>query len=167
MVFILVIEGMDNTGKSTLALKFKNEFNFEIKHSPGKSFSWGWVKKEINRCELIIYDRFPLISEQVYGPVLRGENRIFSNLGDYWLSQFQQKEPLIIYCRPPAGVISDFSGNEEQMKGVERHLLNLIKQYDKVISRLKYEGGWKIIKFDYTQNHGKSIMGEVRKWLKN
>ena len=80
----------------------------------------------------VVCDRFHPISESVYDPIIRGG----SGLGPLDLEVETSGVDLIVYCRPPASVLTEAVIRHEQMEGVlERHG-KIIRAYDDLMSRL-------------------------------
>jgi hypothetical protein len=141
---MIVVEGMDNSGKSTLCEQLGKHFGFPVEHSPSKLAivdpnSWRkWLSEAIEKATTdrehhIIYDRFPITSESVYGPVLRNNNLLYSepSLILKWIST----NPILVYCRPPREIILHF-GDGVQMPGVKEHADELLNAYDLIIETL-------------------------------
>lgn len=151
---MIIIEGMDNTGKSTLLSKLCEEYGLEGIHSPGiKDYDtvFSWVAESFNKDRGIpvIYDRFPLISEAVYGPTLRGRN-IFteSPLGIQLQKKFRcEVRPLIIFCNPATEVIQKWDGRE-QMDGVVENHQRLTAAYIKLMEDIRLH--YSVVPYDYT-----------------
>ena len=81
---LIIIEGMDNTGKSTLVKKLSSYLpHHEVVVSPGPCAEHvQWCKDELARTDSRIYDRFPIFSETVYGNIIRGYSDISNYLED-------------------------------------------------------------------------------------
>lgn len=146
---MIIIEGMDNSGKTTLAKTLASHFNYPLIHSPGYCPEMvKWAKDTLMIGKPRIYDRHPCISEHVYGTVLRGKNEFESLWGKDVRELFIEKKPLIIYCKPPDSVIvKDLS---KQMTGVEENSLKLICAYNRVIHYLRLRE-LLVIKYDFTE----------------
>ena len=146
---MVIIEGVDNSGKTTLANTLSQHFNYPLIHSPGHcSEMLDWAKAHLLTGGYRIYDRFPCISEHIYGPVIRGRDEFKSVLGKKIMTLFLDKNPLIIYCKPPDSVIRANMG--EQMGGVEDNILSLILNYNRTVIYLR-AWGLLVIKYDYTE----------------
>lgn len=76
----------------------------------------------------MIYDRCPLISEMVYGPIIRG-HYIFDRS---WLTRFDYFRDIIIYCRPSSKTILNTKLSKKAHKPQE-HLDEVIKKHQKII----------------------------------
>lgn len=144
----IVVFGCDNSGKTTLCsqlVKLFNEdadFTAEAVHSlgPNKSFEemMSFMEKNlvpVGSTHTKIFDRFPLIEESIYGPLLRGENKFEGvNVREIW-----DKVDLFIYCYPGLFTILNW-GEREQMDGVKANVLELINQYNRMAVLLKANG---------------------------
>ena len=167
---MIICEGTDNGGKTTLAKKLSLEFDLKIIKSSGPpeskesliervKYSLEQSRKGIN----FLYDRYPLISEWIYGPVLRNKNLLDNEEGNQLWKEFIEIKPLIIYCRPPYLKIADF-GRRKQMKGVREKIDSLIIAYDNFIYRIKEIVN--IISYNYMDKADWEVYMEVRKYLK-
>jgi len=152
IIGMIIIEGVDNTGKTTLTRLLAKDLGLEVIQSPshlrGCADMYRWVDDEIAKQPLYpaIYDRFPLISEMVYGPILRGSTPKLSSKYNGWA---QDANVLFIYCRPPLHKILEW-GNREQMDGVKEHVKLLVRRYDKVMLNYKTRG-WGVVRYDYNE----------------
>jgi hypothetical protein len=96
---MIIIEGMDSTGKSTLARELASLFEFDsIQESEGPPKSPEEINARILRYEQMentLFVRHPIISNAIYGRV-RPEGDVI----DYRLRQqfYDRADLLIIYC---------------------------------------------------------------------
>lgn len=97
---MIVIEGPDNAGKSTLAKYISERLNLPVRHSGGPSKYPGEIYKRIdqfhNDQSQCIYDRHPCVSQNLY---LKSLKLAGEAVDDYRLQRFYATQPLIIYCR--------------------------------------------------------------------
>ena len=68
----IILEGCDGAGKSVLSKYLSLQFGWSVMHSDKMDF-WEEHRLISTRPGNMIYDRLAHLSEQVYGPVLRGE----------------------------------------------------------------------------------------------
>lgn len=154
---MIVVEGMDNTGKTTLVKKLAKEFDLKIVKSPGPvdqglENSLKWMRKTLENNDLqVIYDRYPLISERIYGPIIR-KNDV---LAPYWIKlvrKFLDREPILIYCRPPIDDILNF-GEREQMEGVVERAKELVELYDEYMKWFSKKMGTRLVVYNYRDSN--------------
>lgn len=172
---MIILEGMDNTGKTTLMSSLCGEYGFDGVHSPGhRDYDTviSWVVEAFNRDRGIpvVYDRFPLISEAVYGPALRDRN-IFneSPLGLKLQERFRTEvKPLIVFCNPSEEVIEKWN-DRDQMAGVIANSKKLTALYVDLMESLKLH--YSVISYNYCNrdDYGKvmeKIDSHMQWWLR-
>jgi hypothetical protein len=182
---MIIIEGMDNSGKTRLSnrisggtdrIETPTEYQFlplvSTVHSPS-SLPWAakakWCEQAIKldrQGYLIVYDRFPLISEKVYGPILRGKDESDTPASQVlWNNLFEQPQ-LIIYCRPPDEFISKTWYERDQLAGTSDSFWQLLNSYDAYMTRLGKETDNLILtRYDYTKNVDNSLLALVRRYV--
>lgn len=108
----IIVEGPDGGGKTTLISKISEVFHLDPEprvvdqQTRAMTNLKVWVEEDNKRPEgWILYDRHRLISECIYGPIMRPQGRDgFTNYS--WLADqlgiFYSRQPFIIYCLPPA-----------------------------------------------------------------
>lgn len=160
---MIIVEGPDNSGKTTLINDLKHDFDQYAIFDKSPSHlvigdnpdlvSWiTWIETSLipeNRS--VIYDRHPIISESVYGPVCRDEN-LLEETG-YW-DILKSLKPLIIICRPSS--IALFNIKTKQPKFVLQKHKEIVVAYDKLYTKLVKEG-FDVAKYIYTENDYASI----------
>ena len=114
---MLIIEGPDGSGKTTLITKMVEEFGLtvapRVKDKQAQTIVPDlkqWVADNLEEgFQYRIFDRHRLISEFIYGPLIRSEQEPgFTDL--IWVSNslwllYRWVEPVIIYCLPPLEVV--------------------------------------------------------------
>lgn len=107
---MIIVEGPDGAGKSTLVETMREVLKYPVasrvvdKQTQALVDLQAWVEDNLmDGFEGVIYDRHRLISEPIYGPLLRaGQNPWFFNtkwLGEMY-QQFYLVRPIMIYCLP-------------------------------------------------------------------
>jgi GTPase SAR1 family protein len=150
---LIVVEGPDNAGKSTLVHRLADD----LKLVSVKNYTKPKDEREIvafveAMIELYaphiprfipILDRFSLISEPVYGPLFRGKSVIDPRRS---IAMLGALNPRIVYCRPPIDLILDFK--TPQMEGVREKGRALVEAYDAFIAKIE-DSGVPVLRFDY------------------
>ena len=149
---MIVVEGMDNSGKTTLVQQISSRFNIQIQPSlgpptPEKAFQI--LTEFILARDLRVYDRLVAFSDTVYGPPLR--QRVVTDPTQWtWIHRILRTQPFIIYCRPPTERVLDF-GDRGQMDGVVARAKQLLRGYDSLFNSLEdFFGVGSYTTYDYT-----------------
>lgn len=150
---MIIVTGMDNSGKTTLAKQLSEELEMKVVKSTGPipaAEQKEWVINQISGADerQAIFDRFPLFEEMVYGKVLRGKTNF--KYGDPYFKLLRQINPLIVYTRPSTEKILQF-GEREQMEGVIEKAEKLLTAYDEFIFKLMSDC-WRVIPYNYEWN---------------
>lgn len=151
---MLILTGMDNSGKTTLANTLSQLLERPIIKSLGPNHPKDekdlWLLDQMARekafPDSVIFDRFLPFEEMVYGKVLRG-NPLYS-LRDFYLRSLKELNPTIVYTRPSSEVIFNWDGRD-QMEGVIEQKEKLLRAWDDLMWSLASQG-WEIMVYDYT-----------------
>lgn len=112
---MIIVEGPDGAGKTNLirrlekSLGLKPEPRVVSKDTEMMGDLMAWVEADLASWPRpALYDRHRLISEPIYGPVLR-QNMQPGFDDQHWLQEmmlrFNAARPLVIYCLPPLAVV--------------------------------------------------------------
>ena len=178
---VIIIEGSDGSGKDKLIEKLLKDFGpLQLQLGPRavKSSQEGpvddlarWTIRDLQEWPLVettrVYNRHPLISEFVYGPLLRGhEAPGMRQVRDVALATMY-RDALVVWCSPPLAEVTRNVSNERDMPGVQENIRTIFKMYRD--SQRSYLG--KKVTYDYT-THGKgaftyssvkmSVMSHIR-----
>lgn len=181
---MIIIEGMDGSGKTVLA----QQLSIRLGDVPIKRFvtSGGPANLDLlveevraalkelqdqvtqNRRPVVIYDRFSLISEPIYGTILRDRN----HFGDEWVSLIDlllALDPIVVYCRPGIEYILQNirKTTDSQMSGVVSKVLELVNAYDELISWLQVKAhrlrSGRILVYSYDTDGVRDVEAEIRR----
>lgn len=112
---MIIVEGPDGSGKTTLIKKLSERTGLSVsprvvsKDAESMVDLKTWTEMNVKQgWQPLIFDRHRLISEPIYGPVLR--TKAEPGFGDSeWfydqLYRFYRAEPFIIYCLPPFSAV--------------------------------------------------------------
>lgn len=128
---MIIIEGPDGGGKTTLIRQLQERYGLSVaprvvsKDTEPMVDLVAWVEENLNNgFQHAIFDRHRLISEPIYGPILRQKQQPgFDNLIQlaYWTKRFYAIEPLIIYCLPPLEVVrANVTGDPDNTKVADK-----------------------------------------------
>lgn len=161
---MIIVEGLDNTGKTTLVKKLSKDLGLLVMNNQGKPkkardvVDYLHIVIDVSHRFPVILDRLSLISEPIYGPVIRGSHLLNTWQVHTLTYQLKSRKPTIIYCRPPRDVIMSFK--EPQMDGVIDHAGTLLDAYDLSISQLKL-GGFTVLNYDWTTDSYEQLKDEL------
>ena len=119
---MIIVEGPDGAGKTTLIRQLQERYELEVaprvvsKDTEAMTDLQVWVEDNVQRgFQDLIFDRHRLISEPIYGPILR--NKQSPGFTDFpWVShmlwRFYKSNPVIIYCLPPLETVKANIAND-------------------------------------------------------
>lgn len=157
---IIVVEGVDGSGKTTLLDKLRlsngpRRYYNLIRHScrplkPNDVYDFlTWIEERaMAGTPHRIVDRHPLISEPIYGPILRGED-LTNFTKSYRLARLKMSVDKVIYCCPPLETIKKNLSVQPQLEGVARRIEELVAAYDDAMRELT-ANKVTVIYYDYT-----------------
>lgn len=157
---LVVVEGPDGSGKSTLIGRLRQESKRHFLvlrrvNPPNNIAQIGGAVDLLSyasSCDVdVVCDRHPFISEPIYGLTLRNRNLLEGLYGPAAIrATICDTIGRIIYCRPPIEQIVNCAKNQEQLLGVHEHILTLIEAYDEVMANLRIELGIPVLRYDWT-----------------
>lgn len=165
---IVVVEGPDGAGKSTLIdnLRLSCEKHYVTLRRSGPPKDLEEIKCIVSWIERfhpsyptpLIMDRHPFISEAIYGNLLRGQ----SLMQDYYQMHdidmhFRGHINRIIYCRPPSGIIHKKLHENPQLKGVVERIDEIIRMYDSTMRYINH-AGCPVVEYDWSAGHEPSYL---------
>lgn len=173
----IVVEGVDGSGKSTLIRELANwraadagTPHFTLPGKRSSSSTGGPVAdldKWVEQDALVmpwrpptIYDRHPLISEPIYGPICRNilPGRFNSPT---WLGMYRARLAgyvLVIWCSPPLEEIVKNVTKSEQMAGVTENVIPLANAYRR--TSMVWPGVQ--LRYDYTRTSITSVLSHIQ-----
>lgn len=130
---MIVIEGMDNSGKSTLGEAMAEYMDMIVQESEGPPLSDDEINQRVDKyheMEGRLFVRHPCISNEIYGSVREEGNPI--TLGRTQV--FYEARPIIVYCDAMDRGMDDHILKDHD---TERHQGHLKDHYDKLLERYR------------------------------
>lgn len=132
---MIILEGADNSGKSTLADKF-SKMGLRV-HPAGPAPKGKQEELDCLRTQYhlasqdgCVLDRVTCISQQIYA------DRMFDKVLSTALMQIMElPSTVLVYCRPPNRVLMDMSTHKVKTYDTEEHLQKIIENQHKYIER--------------------------------
>lgn len=163
---MIIVEGCDNTGKSTLVSRLAGDLKIMAITSRSRPTSIEDIAQYTGEMTLLsckyktVFDRWQAISESIYGPVCRGTQLIDDEARSVldWITAFVN--PLVIYCRPQYEQIANTIRKRKQMEGVEENLQELVSAYDERM--LQISGTMATFVYDYTHTTYEDLLAHVK-----
>jgi hypothetical protein len=125
---VIIVEGPDGGGKTTLIRQMQDRYGLEVaprvvsKETTAMVDLKQWVEDNLSEGpQWKLFDRHRLISEPVYGPILRQyiedgfDSMVWMMLQ---MRRFYEIEPLVVYCMPPLNVVRGNVQNDPDNKAV-------------------------------------------------
>lgn len=136
---MLIVEGPDGSGKTTLIAELREALNIPVaprvvsKNTEAMLDLRDWVDNNLEEgFQRVIFDRYRLISESIYGPIIRDmQHPGFDN--QQWLMErlvkFYNLHPIIIYCIPPLQTVIDNVTDDEDNAMVQPRIRSIYNAY--------------------------------------
>lgn len=143
----IIVEGPDGSGKSTFIKEITAAF--DLPHFERASTSAGgpvdnladWTEKHLRSIpgpgKPHVLDRHPLISEPIYGPIVR-QMLPFKFDNRHWLrdqTHILSTRAVVVWCMPPVDRVAENVLHGVQMPGVTEHILRIYWAYHTTMAR--------------------------------
>ena len=168
---MIILEGPDNTGKSTLAESLTLKLDWPVIHPGGKPANQAEeLRMILHQLKLskedIIHDRVTCISQPVYN-VFR-DDAIDLSYRFYLDEMLKNPNCVIVYCRPPKWKILDLATHEakahdspEHLKMITDNAVHILSEYDKMFETIPH------VKYDYTVDTIESLLERLNDLSRN
>lgn len=150
----IILEGFDNSGKSTLANFLSDKLKMPIYHPGGppadEEAASEYIAEQLELAsKSVIIDRVTSISRQCYEP-----DKLFNvELSNALKTLLNQPRAILVYCRPPDSVLHDWKGHEtkdydstDHIEYIMENSNRIINNYDRLMTQVKH------ISFDWTND---------------
>lgn len=159
---MIIVEGPDGAGKTGLVRKLTIEFSLPTHERASHGVAgpvdnlFEWAHRDVVTMPeqpISVYDRHPLISEYVYGPICRSTLPVgFTTPTAHALIRMMAPRVLVVMCRPPLERLTASVTPERDMPGVTEHIERIASAYDAL--RMFWPGY--VITYDYS-NHSEDL----------
>lgn len=127
---MVVIEGMDNSGKSTLCRVLSEYLQMPVMESEGPPRSDEEINERCDKYEVFgdafIYDRHPVSSNAIYGQVRPEGNPITPGR----IALFYEAKPIFVYC--DAGT-RGLNAHVRKAHDTDKHIDDITNNYNKLL----------------------------------
>lgn len=162
---IIVIEGPDNGGKTTLAAFLAKQLRavYVKVERPRRAVDLVAYQSilEVARgySGIVVSDRHVAISEPIYGTIIRGSHELGQNDINMCLGQLD----VVVYCRPPMAAIMRTMDERPQMEGVIENTTQIVDAYDEFFAP---SSRWPLqLQYDFTRHNPGQIANLIRPLL--
>lgn len=147
---MIILEGIDGSGKTTLANKLKEHgyFDLHFAHDPENKDLFTKYSKilDVPNSQNLILDR-SFISEFVYGTVLRGVSRLNESQIRMLAQKYARKDGKVIYLVASYNTLLKRRSKENKdLKTLQKHYKELNNSYEYIMKSL--QNSIKIYKFN-------------------
>lgn len=154
---MLIVEGPDGAGKTTLIEKISGQLGWPVDgRVVGKDTEAfvplnKWVDTNLREgFQRRIFDRHRLISEPIYGPIIR--KRLtdgFDDLNTYhrWTVEFHALAPIVVFCMPSLETVRENCWKDDDNKTVRKQIDQIYWLYWAAMAQWRGIGFF----YDYTK----------------
>lgn len=158
---IIVVEGCDNSGKTTLAMWLAKELRaaFVKVERPASGSDLLAFQSILELAQTysgtVICDRHVAISEPIYGTICRGGHSLL----DQDIALCLDRISLTVYCNPGAAAILSTLADRAQMPGVVEQAKRIIDAYEAFFD----PPSDRVIRYDYRVDRRDKLAYSLRK----
>jgi len=161
---LIIVEGPDGAGKTSLIKQLRQQLPhytwlMSSNSKPASSEQIGEVTRWINRVPedvTLITDRHPIISEYVYGTIIRGFCKHSLTFREMTVETTFIVPTLIVHCNLPIEDLRDNLTKTQQMAGVSNHIGQIYDTYQTLFTKME-ECGARIIPYNYKKTESIEI----------
>lgn len=167
---IIVVEGVDNSGKTSIAMWLAKRLKglyLKSEHIPPEAMQLRQYMNILTVAEIygngiIVSDRHHAVSDPIYGHILRGGTKLESDLIERAMKQIHA----FVYCRPSDELIIDRMAERDQMAGVLPNVRRIIQAYDFYFEDTFLDQRHKVWTYDYTKDSEEALAQEILKYAR-
>jgi cytidylate kinase len=161
---IIVVEGPDNAGKTTLAQQIAKDLKAVLikVERPKRAIDLvayqGLLHKAAEYSGAVVADRHVAISEPIYGTIIRGGHELKPE--DIMLCMAELD--VVIYCRPFRDKIIGSIRSRPQMDGVVENTRAIIDAYDEFFNPAGWDHRAKLAVFNYEHQKTEDLIQSLK-----
>jgi len=165
---IVVVEGPDNAGKTTLAMFLAKQLRaaYVKVERPKAGVDLMRFQRILDVAEpysgFVVADRHVAISEPIYGTIIRGGHQLPSADINWCLNQID----VIIYCRPAVDKIASSISDRPQMEGVVENTRAIVRAYDEYMLEVHLDQRHLLRRYDYENDKSEHLVQWLRQYHK-
>jgi hypothetical protein len=154
---MFLLEGPDGSGKSVLGDMLGRLLQVPVLHHGGPPLCadelFDRLHRQYDSFGEAIVDRSPIISERVYGTILRGSMLVEERVLTEWTRRFAIRGWILVYCRPSDEELQRYIDTRflelvdmkayktaKHAQGVRDNIIKIAHTYDDVVARARDEG---------------------------
>lgn len=176
---IIILEGADNSGKSTLAKRLASDLNLEVCHPGGPPKN---IAEALARCveqdaifdlctEVnFIYDRVTCISDMIY----RGKPQYHEAFIGFIRSLRYKPNVMIVYCRPSDERLKNFDDHvmqahedESIVQHAKDNVDRIISEYDNLFADIRQDRYIHYFDYNFEADDESEIYKDLRSLIEN
>lgn len=167
---MIIVEGPDGGGKTVLLKQLEVHFDLPVaervvsKEAEPMVNLQDWVEYNVKQgFQPMLFDRHRLISEAIYGPILRSEAQPGFDDPDWMIemmTRFYGSKPIIVYCIPSLDTVIDNIKNDPDNLVVRGHIKQIYSAYC-ARAALDFQVSKTVYDYDYEHDPLDMLFGAI------
>lgn len=174
---MLIVEGPDGAGKTTLMKHLATAILWPVaervvdKNTNAMVDLKKWTEENVAKgFQPLIFDRHRMISDPIYGPIMRPQSGRAEVYDIAWYASMAQMfwdaDPWVIFCLPPLGTVVDNLEFDEDNDAVRGNIDRIYRGYVSLAAHLEALGK-NVMTYDYTTEHPDVITRVIKALIRS